>query len=52
MKQVEIYSIDGRLVQSLSVNGSECLIEGLESGVYMVRIGTDEGSVVRKMVKM
>jgi serine protease AprX len=52
MKQVEIYSIDGRLVQSLSVNGSECLIEGLESGVYMVRIGTDEGCVVRKMVKM
>ena len=52
MRQIEIYSIDGRLVQSLSVNGSECLIEGLESGVYMVRIGTDEGSVVRKMVKM
>ena len=52
MRQVEIYSIDGRLVQSLSVNDSECLIEGLESGVYMVRIETDEGSVVRKMVKM
>ena len=52
MRQVEIYSIDGRLVQSLSVNGSECLIEGLESGVYMVRIETDAGSVVRKMVKM
>ena len=52
MKQVEIYSIDGRLVQSLSVNGSECLIEGLESGVYMVRIGTEAGNVVRKMVKM
>lgn len=52
MRQVEIYSIDGRLVQSLSVNGSECLIEGLDCGVYMVRIETDEGSVVRKMVKM
>lgn len=52
MKQVEIYSIDGRLVQSLSVNGSECLIEGLDCGVYMVRIGTKVGSVVMKMVKM
>ena len=52
MKQVEIYSIDGRLVQSLSVNGSECLIEGLDCGVYMVRIVSDKGSVVRKMVKM
>ncbi len=52
MKQVEIYSIEGRLVQSLSVNGSECLIEGLDCGVYMVRIGTKVGSVVMKMVKM
>ncbi len=52
MKQVEIYSIDGRLVQSLSVNDSECLIEGLDCGVYMVRIGTKVGSVVMKMVKM
>ena len=52
MKQVEIYSIDGRLVQSLSVNGSECLIVGLDCGVYMVRIGTKVGSVVMKMVKM
>ena len=52
MRQVEIYSIDGRLVQSLSVNGSECLIEGLDCGVYMIRIETDAGSVVRKMVKM
>ena len=52
MRQIEIYSNDGRLVQSLSVNGSECLIEGLDCGIYMVRIETDEGSVVRKMVKM
>lgn len=52
MKQVEIYSIDGRLVQSFSVNGSECLIEGLDCGVYMVRIGTKVRSVVMKMVKM
>ena len=52
MRQVEIYSIDGRLVQSLSVNGSECLIEGLDCGIYMVRIETDEGCIARKMVKM
>ena len=53
MKQVEIYSIDGRLMQSLSANGTVCVIEGLDCGVYyLVRIETDEGSVVRKMVKM
>ena len=50
MKQIEIYSIDGRLVRSLSVTESECLIEGLGRGVYLLRIRTGEGNIVRKMV--
>ena len=52
MRQVEIYSMDGRLVKSFLVNGSECLIEGLDCGVYLVRIGTDNETFVRKIVKM
>ena len=52
MRRIEVYSMDGRLVKSLLVNGSECVIEGLERGVYLVRMETDEGIVVRKMVKM
>ena len=50
MRQIEIYSIDGRLVKSLLVTRSECLIEGLERGVYLLRIRTGEGNIVRKMV--
>ena len=52
MRQIEIYSIDGRLVKSVSVNGSECLIEGLDCGVYLLRIGTDKGTFTKKIVKM
>jgi serine protease AprX len=52
MRQIEVYSMDGRLVKSLSVNGSECLIEGLERGVYLVKIETNKGTFTRKIVKM
>ena len=52
LKQVSVYSVDGRLVKAFEVHNSQCCIEGLESGVYLVRMGTDEGIVVRKMVKM
>ena len=52
MRQIKVYSMDGRLVKSLSVNGSNCLIEGLESGVYLVKIETSKGTFTRKIVKM
>ena len=52
LKRVLVYSVDGRLVQNQSVKGSECMIEGLESGVYLVRIETDKETCVRKFMKM
>ena len=52
VKRVSVYSVDGRLVQNQSVKGSECMIEGLESGVYLVRIETDKETFVRIIVKM
>ena len=52
MRLIEVYSMDGRLVKSLSVHSSECLIEGLESGVYLVKIETNKGTFTKKIVKM
>ena len=52
MRLIEVYSMDGRLVKSFSVPSSECLIEGLERGIYLVRIGTDKGTFTKKIVKM
>ena len=50
MRQIEIFSLDGKRVLSQSANGSECTIEGLEHGTYLVRIVTDQECFVRKIV--
>ena len=50
MRQIEIYSLDGKRVLSQSANGSECTIEGLEHGAYLVRIVTGQECFVRKIV--
>ena len=52
LKQVSVYSIDGRLVKAFEVHSSQCSIEGLESGVYLVRMETEKEIVLRKIVKM
>ena len=52
LKRVSVYSVDGRLVKAFEDNETECSIEGLVRGVYLVRMETEKGFVVRKMVKM
>ena len=52
MRRIEVYSLDGRLMKSLFVHSSECLIEELESGVYLVKIKTSKGTFTKKIVKM
>ena len=52
LKRVSVYSVEGRLVKTFEVNGMECCIEGLERGVYLVRMETVKGIVIRKVVKM
>lgn len=50
LKQVSLYSVDGRLVKVIETNGTECRIEGLERGVYLVRTETEKGIVSRKVI--
>ena len=50
LKQVSVYSVDGRLVKTFETNGTECRIEGLEQGVYLVRMETEMGIVSRKVI--
>ena len=52
LKQVSVYSVNGRLVKAFEVHSSRCCIEGLERGVYLVRMETERGIVNRKVVKM
>ena len=50
MRQIEVFSMDGRLLKQAVVNGNECRIESSESGVYMMKIVTDKKKIVDKIV--
>ena len=52
MTQVEVFSIEGRLVQSIKVEGDAYQIEGLENGIYILRIHKDGKMLIRKVVKI
>lgn len=50
MKQVEVFSVDGHLAQSINVEGDVCQLEGLKSGVYVVRILKGGEALLRKLI--
>lgn len=50
MKQVEVFSMDGRLVRSIRVEGDACQLKGLNSGIYVVRILKDDETLVRRLI--
>ena len=52
MTQIEVYSVEGKLVQSVRVENDTYQINGLENGIYMLRIMKGEEMLVRKVVKM
>lgn len=52
MKRVEVFSIDGKLLKTIQVNNSQCQLDGLESGVYFVRIEAENSVIVNKIVKL
>lgn len=52
VKRVSIYTIDGQLVKAFEVNGTECRLDDLERGVYLVRMETSNETFVQKIVKM
>lgn len=41
MKRIEVFSMDGRGVKSVEVNGPQYQIDGLEKGVYLIRISSE-----------
>ena len=52
MTKVKVFSMDGKLVKVFGVNGSQCKIDDLESGIYLIMIETDRGSSLKKIVKL
>ena len=51
MTRIEVFSMDGRLVKTMEPNGSQCQIEGLENGVYVLQISRGGRKLVQRIVK-
>lgn len=52
MTNIKVFSMDGKLVKVFGVNGSQCKIDDLESGIYLIMIETDRGASLKKIVKL
>ena len=50
MRQVSVYSSDGRLVRQITPTLNPCRVDGLAEGIYLVLIVTDKGTVTKKLV--
>ena len=51
MTYVTVYNVIGNKVMEANVDGSNYVINGLESGVYFVEIKTNEGNFVKRILK-
>ena len=49
---VSVVSFEGKLLKTIEVNGNECHINGLPNGVFVLKIDTNHGVIVNKIVKM
>ena len=52
INSISVFSVEGKLLKTIEVNGNECHINGLPNGVFVLKIDTDQGVIVNKIVKM
>jgi subtilisin family serine protease len=52
MTMIEVYSAEGKLLERIKVEGSAYQLEGLENGIYTLRIHMGEEVLIRKVIKM
>lgn len=52
MRRVTVYNVIGAMIMDAQVNDNRYTVSGLNAGVYFINIETDEGIIVRKVVKM
>lgn len=51
LSSIEVFSMDGKMIKSIEPRGPQCFIDGLSSGMYLVRIVSGQGLTIRKIVK-
>ena len=52
MTLIEVYSVEGKLVRRIKVEGDAYQLEGLESGVYTLRIHKGDEILARRVVRL
>lgn len=52
MHQIEVFSMEGRLVKSIQTASPVHQLNGLMNGTYLVKITTEKGVIVKKAVKL
>ena len=52
MSLIDVYNVEGKLVQRIQVEGDAYHLDGLDNGIYTLRIHKDEAVLVRRVVKM
>lgn len=50
MRQVSVFSMDGKLAKIVENPGNTLRIDGLDNGVYMLKIDTQKGLITKKIV--
>jgi diacylglycerol kinase family enzyme len=51
ISQIDVYDINGKLVKTFTTVNGTINLSDLSNGVYMLNIQTEEGLVIRKIVK-
>lgn len=51
IQNVQIFDLNGRMIQEVKVSGDAIDVKELASGVYLVKIFTAEGNVTHKIIK-
>ena len=52
VKQVKIFGLDGSLLKNIETSDTTIQIDDLASGVYLLRIETEKGCIVKQIAKM
>lgn len=52
IQTISVFSVDGKLLKTIEVNGNEYRIENLPQGVYVLKIDTENGVIVNRIVKL
>lgn len=52
IQAISVFSVDGKLLKTIEVNGNEYRIENLPKGVYVLKIDTENGVIMNKIVKL